>query len=655
MGGIIKMSKEKIKIKKEKLKELYIDKDWSQNKCADFFNCHSNTIRRRREKWNIKKEKEDKPKLTKEKLKELYIDKDWTKSKTADYFKCSESTISRRMNKWNLQKLELNIKINKEKLKELYIDKDWTQTKCADFFNCSLDVINRRLKEYNINIKSNMKTNEEFLEELNEKVGDHYIPQEKYKGSNTKIEFLHKECGKTFKMTPSCLFQGQRCTNKKCLNKRKSKSLTKTNEEFLEELNEKVGDHYIPQEKYKGAHTKIEFLHKECGKTFKMKPVYLLGGYGCSNCKGKKISQKLKKTNEEFLDDVYDEVGNEYTPLEEYKDAKTNIKMRHNSKSCNYNVWKIKPYNFFNGNRCPKCSFKDHESKTEKELLKFIKNNYDKKIISSDRQILNGKELDIYLPKDKIAFEFNGLYWHSETMGKGKKYHLNKTKKCSKQNIQLIHVFEDEWNNNKKLVKNKILHLLNLNDSPSIYARKCYIKEISAKIKGEFLDKYHIQGKDRSNIKLGLYSKNNNKLVAVMTFSKLRKALGQSHKKNHWELSRYATNYNYIVPGGFSKLFKYFIRNYDYKEIITYADRRWSNGNVYNKSNFKLDHISEPNYWYVKSGNIRKHRFNFRKGILEDKFPNIYDDEKTEKEIMEETKYNRIWDCGNYVFKFTGK
>ena len=61
-------------------------------------------------------------------------------------------------------------------------------------------------------------------------------------------------------------------------------------------------------------------------------------------------------------------------------------------------------------------------------LLNFIKNNYNGIIIENDRIILDGKELDIYLPELKLTFEFNDLKYHSEHY-KEKYYHLNKTEK----------------------------------------------------------------------------------------------------------------------------------------------------------------------------------------------------------------------------------
>ena len=247
----------------------------------------------------------------------------------------------------------------------------------------------------------------------------------------------------------------------------------------------------------------------------------------------------------------------------------------------------------------------------------------------------------------------NGNYWHSEKY-KGKKYHLDKTILSESKGIRLIQIMDDEWMNKKDIVKSKICHILNINRNlTKIYARKCFIKEITAKEKKDFLNKNHIQGSDSSCINLGLFTKDNNTLISVMTFCKPRKSLGQNSNKYDYELSRFASDINYVVVGGFSKLFSFFKNNYDWKKIITYADRRWSQGNVYLKNGWIHTHDSKPNYWYVdKNLKTRHHRYNFRKQVLKDKFPNIFDSNLTEFEIMDKTKYFRVWDCGNMVFEY---
>jgi len=172
----------------------------------------------------------------------------------------------------------------------------------------------------------------------------------------------------------------------------------------------------------------------------------------------------------------------------------------------------------------------------EIELQEFI-TSLNIRFKSNDRKVLKGQELDIYIPEKKLAIEFNGLYWHSEGQGKDKNYHLNKTNLCEQQDIQLIHIFEDEWIYKKQIVKARLKHILGLTKY-KIYGRKCIIKEIDSKTKNKFLDKYHIQGADKSSIKLGTFYKN--RLVAVMTFGKRRICMGKKNSaEGEYELMRF--------------------------------------------------------------------------------------------------------------------
>jgi hypothetical protein len=116
-----------------------------------------------------------------------------------------------------------------------------------------------------------------------------------------------------------------------------------------------------------------------------------------------------------------------------------------------------------------------------------------------------------------------------------------------------------------------------------------------------------------------------------------------------YELGRYATISNFTVVGGAGKLLKYFVKESAPKTVYSYADRRWSGGNLYKQLGFELISNTIPNYWYTKDFRSRLHRLKFRKSELKH-FPN-YSEDKTEKEIMEEMKYFRTWDSGCYKFE----
>jgi len=237
-------------------------------------------------------------------------------------------------------------------------------------------------------------------------------------------------------------------------------------------------------------------------------------------------------------------------------------------------------------NPCTKCNpIGEQSSIKEKELLDFIKSlnvNY----IENDRKILNGKELDIYLPDNKIAIEFNGLYWHSDKF-KDKNYHLNKTNLCEKQGVQLFHIFEDEWIYKKEIVKSIIKSKLGLIKN-NFFARKTVVKEvIDNKLIREFLNKNHIQGFVGSKIKLGLFYEN--ELVSLMTFGKKRKFMNSKSKsEDDYELIRVCNKLNTNIVGGASKLFKYFLRIYKSEETTFCVDRRYDDNNLYIEMGFNF-------------------------------------------------------------------
>ena len=260
------------------------------------------------------------------------------------------------------------------------------------------------------------------------------------------------------------------------------------------------------------------------------------------------------------------------------------------------------------------------------------------------RSIINPNEIDFYLPDYNIGFELDGLYWHSEIY-KDENYHLEKTEKCLEKGIRLIHIFEDEWIYKQDIVKSRIKNILGLT-SEKVYARKCKIQEVDKKTTKEFLEKNHIQGNTVFKYSYGLYY--NDELVSLMTFGKLRKNLGNTSKEDCYELIRFCNKLNFDVVGGVSKLLKYFIKLHSPKKIVSYADRRWSIGNMYEKVGFTFKHNSQPNYFYI-IGNKRKNRFAFRKNILVKEYN--CPENVTERDFCISQKWYRIYDCGNKVYE----
>jgi hypothetical protein len=291
-----------------------------------------------------------------------------------------------------------------------------------------------------------------------------------------------------------------------------------------------------------------------------------------------------------------------------------------------------------NAKICTKCNLLNNykSSIIEKNIYDFI-SSYCDNVISNYK--ISNYEIDIYLPNLGIGIEFNGLYWHSEIY-KDNNYHLSKSDLAKSKNINLFHIWEDDWIYKQDIVKSMILNKIGKTYN-KIYGRKTEILEVNDNtLVREFLNKNHIQGFIGSKIKLGLYY--NGELVSLMTFGNLRKSLGQKNEEKSYELLRFCNKLNTNVIGGASKLFKYFLNNYDYNKIISYSDLSRSTGNMYKQLGFKLSHNSSPNYYYVING-VRNHRFNFRKDKL---IREGFDPNKTEIQIMNERGFYRIFDCG---------
>jgi hypothetical protein len=293
-----------------------------------------------------------------------------------------------------------------------------------------------------------------------------------------------------------------------------------------------------------------------------------------------------------------------------------------------------------NINRCTICNPVYSFSGSELSLLNFIKSIYNGKIILNSREIIKPYELDIYLPELNIAFEFNGIFCHSDYY-KDKKYHKNKYFRCKDLGIELIQIWEDIWCEKEEIIKSFIGNKLNVLNENVIYARNCKVVEYFGNTK-MFLDDNHIQGNSKSKIKLGLEYKG--ELVSLMTFSKNRYGIGRTKNGEFYELNRFCNKINYRIVGAASKLLKYFTENYKYEEILSYSDCDISEGNLYEVLKFDFDGYVEPSYYYIKNGK-RHHRFKFRKSNLIKN--GLLIDGETEKDAMKRLGYHRIYNSGH--------
>lgn len=305
----------------------------------------------------------------------------------------------------------------------------------------------------------------------------------------------------------------------------------------------------------------------------------------------------------------------------------------------------IKPV-FFSLNKGYSMRFSSQNgtSKPEQDIFQWLNDHIPN--LRKDRSILNGKEIDIFSEEHNIGIEYDGVYWHNYEMVGDKSLFL-KNKLAKSKNVKLLNIFETEWLQKEDIIKSIILSKFKIFKN-RYYARKCSIKNLDSKTCGIFLEENHLQGKDNSKYKYGLF--HNDELVSVMTFGQ------RTITKNpQMELIRFCNKKNTTVIGGAGKLFKHFIKEHNPKYVKTYANARISDGDMYKKLGFSFKHHSPPNYWYYKPEAPKKiklmHRSGFQKhrllGILEK-----FDKNKTEWENMSNHGYKKIYDCGNLVFEY---
>lgn len=285
-------------------------------------------------------------------------------------------------------------------------------------------------------------------------------------------------------------------------------------------------------------------------------------------------------------------------------------------------------------------------SKGEQEVLSFVKAHYPsaakKRFFPKDIE-QKSLEVDVFIPELNLAIEYNGTYWHSELGGgKDKQYHLNKYNFLQDQGIQLIQIWEHDWQNS---VKRPIIESILLNrmgkTQNRFYARKLTLQEVSQKEEKEFLTTNHLQGYTSSSYRVGLFDGDD--LIQLLTFRKPRFS-----KKHEWELLRSATKINTMVVGGFKRLLKEFTTTHT-GSLISYVNKMYFNGQSYEEAGFNALPDSRPAYWYTRDYATIENRVNYQKHKLKDKLE-MFDESLTEVENMYLHGFDRLWDVGNKVF-----
>jgi len=146
----------------------------------------------------------------------------------------------------------------------------------------------------------------------------------------------------------------------------------KTHEEFCKEVYNLVGDEYEVIGKYVNTRTKIKMKHNKCLNYINPTPDDFLNGKRCKFCQ----HRSFKKTTEEFQNEIDEISYNRYKVIEEYKNCKTEIKIKD---TISKEIINFKPNSFLENIKRNNGIYKSLTYTTEtfkKELNKINSNIY---------------------------------------------------------------------------------------------------------------------------------------------------------------------------------------------------------------------------------------------------------------------------------------
>lgn len=217
---------------------------------------------------------------------------------------------------------------------------------------------------------------------------------ESYNKSKDKYKFLCS-CGNTFETTFDAFYSRNK---RKCNNCSMGNNLPPNNSDSLRYdfnyVKSYINSHncILLSNEYKNCKSKLKIICS-CGNIFETTfgKFRFRGKHSCNSCSYKDRGIKQRKTNSEFLKEVFDLVGDNYTFMEEYKGNDTKLKVVHNK--CGYE-YEVSPSNFIGnkskeGTRCPQCN--NHILYTYLDVYDFISSNSKCELLSKKYEGIDNK------------------------------------------------------------------------------------------------------------------------------------------------------------------------------------------------------------------------------------------------------------------------
>ena len=313
------------------------------------------------------------------------------------------------------------------------------------------------------------RTPESYREEVEKITNGEYSVLGEFVNTTTKILHAHKECGYEWEVSPNTFVNnGSRCPE--CYAQMRG---FRTPDGYHKEVEVATFGEYSVIGEFINSLTKVTHVHNVCEHVWEVTPNnFINNGSRCPKCH----TRKSRKTNEQFVAEVYDLVGGEYTFLEPYTKAINKIKVRHNICGLEYEAV---PIHFLNGNRCPNCVYYRGE-KAVADVLDSLSIEYSRE---HTFEYLGRKRYDFFIPSLNIAIEYDGEQHFKAVDHWGGEEALKRTQEsdalkndfCEYMGIDLLRIPYWEFDNIHEIVTNFIdtVKLMRSISANSVELAKC--------------------------------------------------------------------------------------------------------------------------------------------------------------------------------------
>lgn len=495
--------------------------------------------------------------------------------------------------------------------------------------------------------KQRIKPEAEFIQKAREVHGTKY-EYENYRSTSRKLTVTCPVHG-PFNQIGSLHLAGSGCPS--CKNIRTSELNRYTTEEFIQVSKEVHTGFYSYEESvYKNATTPVSIRCPRHG-LFTQPATFHMAGFGCKKCGVERRVEIRARPLSDMLSLFRQRHGNtyQYNPSG-YRNTHSPMQIK-----CETHGWFTQEARrHANGAGCPACAA--HKSEPESALYAWVQ-GLCPDAISRDRSILGTKELDIYVPGNRTAIEFNGIYWHSCEPGSKRSFRdFEKWKTCREKGIDLFTVWQDQWERQRPVIEHWLRH--KLGKAPRLCgARQTTVETPTYTESSTFYSRFHLQGPSSAScIHVGL--RFNGNWVAMASFSKSAER-GMRLPTGEYYFARLA--FAGSLPGGASKLFSAFIKSHQPASVHAHSDNSYADGGVKQLLGFEVVGQLKPRYrlWHPRFG--IKHRTFWQKSkiparLIELHIETVFDPAtQTTFDGHRLCGCRHLWDCGKTRWLWKGR